>query len=120
MSISCFKISDAGICPKCKGKNLAKNGFTKNGKQQFVCKTCNRRFIDYYTYKAYQPNLNHQIVVLTKEGLGIRSTPAGARLHSVPRKLSDSDLISIFKNHTIQSCLPTGRTCGSGASSLIL
>ncbi|HLV52266.1 MAG TPA: hypothetical protein VKY44_09980, partial [Flavobacterium sp.] len=49
MSISCFKVSDAGICPKCKGKNLAKNGFTKNRKQQFVCKSCNKRFIDYYT-----------------------------------------------------------------------
>lgn len=71
---SCFKVSDTGICPHCKGKELVKNGFTKNKKQQYYCKSCTKRFIDYYTYNAYQPNLNRQIVVLTKEGLGIRST----------------------------------------------
>ena len=26
---SCFKVSDTGICPHCKGKELVKNGFTK-------------------------------------------------------------------------------------------
>jgi IS1 family transposase len=30
--------------------------------------------LDFYTYKAYIPNLNQQIIRLTKEGLGIRST----------------------------------------------
>ncbi|MDX9705431.1 MAG: hypothetical protein RBT46_06955 [Weeksellaceae bacterium] len=30
---SCFKVSDTGICPHCKGKELVKNGFIKNKKQ---------------------------------------------------------------------------------------
>ena len=33
-----------------------------------------RRFLDFYTYRAYLPQINSQIVLLTKEGLGIRST----------------------------------------------
>lgn len=33
---SCFKVSDTGICPHCKGKELVKNGFTKNKKQHIV------------------------------------------------------------------------------------
>ncbi|MFY7740821.1 MAG: transposase-like zinc-binding domain-containing protein [Flavobacterium sp.] len=30
---SCIKVSDTGICPKCKSKEIIKNGFTKNSKQ---------------------------------------------------------------------------------------
>ena len=74
MNSSCFKISDTGICPYRSGRKLIKNGFTKNKKQQFVCRSCNKRFIDCYTYNACKPGLNQQIIILTKEGLGIRST----------------------------------------------
>lgn len=71
---SCIKVSDGLFCLYCKSKNIIKNGYTKNKKQQYCCKTCNKRFIDYYTYKAYLSNLNKSIIQLTKEGLGIRST----------------------------------------------
>ena len=30
---SCIRVSDTGICPKCKSKEIIKNGFTKNKKQ---------------------------------------------------------------------------------------
>jgi len=73
-NVSCFKVSDTFFCPECKSKRIIKNGRTKNKKQQYICKECKRRFIDYYSYQAYQPNLNQQIITLTKEGLGIRST----------------------------------------------
>ncbi len=73
-SISCSKVSDALLCPYCKNKEIVKNGTTKNKKQQYFCKKCNKRFIEYYTYKAYHPTINPQIIILTKEGLGIRST----------------------------------------------
>jgi insertion element IS1 protein InsB len=69
---SCIKVSDAYSCPYCKSKNIIKNGTTKTKKQQYHCKNCNQRFIDYYTYKAYNTSLNKNIVLLTKEGLGIR------------------------------------------------
>ena len=72
-STSCIRISDIAICPHCTTKNLIKNGFTKNKKQQFYCKNCNKRSIDFYCYKAYKSNVNAKIVQFIKEGLGIRS-----------------------------------------------
>jgi insertion element IS1 protein InsB len=70
----CFRVSDTQICTKCKSKAIIKNGFTKNKKQQYYCKSCGVRFIDYYTYKACLPTTDNTIIKLTKEGLGIRST----------------------------------------------
>ena len=61
-------------CHHCHSENCIKNGKTSNAKQRYKCKSCAKRFIDHYTYQAYQPNLNHRIIMLTKEGLGIRST----------------------------------------------
>jgi IS1 family transposase/transposase-like protein len=71
---TCFKVSDAGTCPNCKSKKIIKNGFTKNRKQQYFCKSCKTRSIDYYTNKAYCKNINTSIMQLIKEGVGIRST----------------------------------------------
>lgn len=71
---TCIRISDSKICPNCKSKNSIKNGFTANKKQQYVCKSCKNRFIDFYTYKAYNSWINKRIIQFTKEGLGIRST----------------------------------------------
>jgi len=70
----CYRIIDTGICPHCKSKKIIKNGFTKNRKQQFYCKNCNTRSIDYYSNKAYCKNINSSIIQLIKEGVGIRST----------------------------------------------
>ena len=61
-------------CPKCKEKKVIKNGRTKNNKQQYYCKMCSHRFIEYYTNQAYKLDINENIIQLTKEGLGIRST----------------------------------------------
>lgn len=71
--ILCYKVSDIGFCPHCKSKAIIKNGFTKNRKQQFYCKNCNKRSIDFYTNKSYMVK-NELIIKCTKEGLGIRST----------------------------------------------
>lgn len=72
--LRCIKVSETGICPFCYSSSIIKNGTTKTRKQQYVCKQCNRRFLDYYSYKAYRKEINPQIIQLTKEGLGIRST----------------------------------------------
>ena len=71
---SCFRCGDSYTCPVCKSEHLVKNGKTKVGKQRYSCKKCGKRFITDYTYKAYQSNINQQIILFTKEGLGIRST----------------------------------------------
>ena len=71
---SCIKVSDTKICPSCKSHNIIKNGFTSNRKQQYFCKSCKKRCIDFYTNKAYYPWMNTKIIQFTKEGLGIRNT----------------------------------------------
>ena len=69
----CSRVSDGLQCPACKKSCIVKNGSTKTGKQQYYCKICTRRFIAFYTYNAYLPTVDNSIVILTKEGLGIRS-----------------------------------------------
>lgn len=71
---TCSRVSETKICPFCYSQKIIKNGHTKTHKQQYYCKTCLKRFLDYYTYNAYRSNINTQIIQFTKEGLGIRST----------------------------------------------
>src|SRR5690554_1419215 len=71
---SCFKFGVALKCRYCNDENCIKNGKTSNGKQRYQCKKCGKKFIAEYTYQAYNPSINQQIITLTKEGLGIRST----------------------------------------------
>jgi len=70
---SCIRVSDSGICPFCYSTRIIKNGTTKTKKQQYFCKNCSLRFVDFYTYKAYLQNTNSLIIQFTKDGLGIRS-----------------------------------------------
>lgn len=76
MAISCFKVSDTGFCRYCFKSTIIKNGKTKTGKQQYYCKNCNKRFIDYYSYQAYLPLINKKIIELTRNGMGLRNTAA--------------------------------------------
>lgn len=102
----CVKVSETGICPFCYSGNIIKNGTTKTRKQQYFCKKCDRRFLDYYSYNAYRKDINFQIVQLTKEGLGIRST---ARI----LKISVTTLLKRIQNIAKEikvPVLPFGKT----------
>jgi len=79
-STSCSRCVDTCKCKGCNSNNIVKNGKTRNGKQRFLCKECSKCFITEYTYRAYEPNINQHIVLLTKEGLGIRSTARVLRI----------------------------------------
>ena len=79
-STSCSKCVDMCKCKGCSSNNIVKNGKTRNGKQRFICKECSTSFILDYTYNAYQSNINQQIILFTKEGLGIRSTARVLRI----------------------------------------
>lgn len=92
---SCCRFSDSKICPSCNSKHVIKNGFTANKKQQFICKSCKKRFIDFYTYKAYNHWVNKSIIQFTKEGLGIRST---ARILKISTTTLLKRIITIAKN----------------------
>ena len=68
------------FCPVCKSEHLIKSGKPANGKQRYCCKECCKRFIIHYSYNAYQPDTNQQILLFTKEGFGIRSTARVLRI----------------------------------------
>ena len=63
-------------CSICVGENsdFIKYGKTSRGKQRYQCKSCKTINILDYTYNAYEKDINQKIILLTKEGLGIRST----------------------------------------------
>jgi insertion element IS1 protein InsB len=71
---SCSRFGVNHQCPVCKSEKLIKSGKTATGKQRYSCKNCQKRFITNYSYSACKPNTNQQIILFTKEGLGIRST----------------------------------------------
>ena len=58
-------------CTQC-NKKCVKNGFQSNGQQRYKCVFCGRRQQFKYLYSACKPTINSEIIILTKEGLGIR------------------------------------------------
>lgn len=72
--ITCSRCVDLmGNCHSCSGK-MVKHGFSLNGKRRYKCSNCNKTRVSFFSYNAYLKNINKQIVQLTIEGLGIRST----------------------------------------------
>ena len=70
---TCIKrVGGAEICSFC-GNSMIKHGKSSANKNRFKCKLCNRTQVENYTYKAYSSSLNCNIILLTKEGVGIRS-----------------------------------------------
>ena len=82
-------------CPLCNSDNFIKAGYTKQKKQRYQCKECGKKFVFNYTYQAYNPNINQQIIILTKEGLGIRST---ARVLQISTTTLLKRIITIAQN----------------------
>lgn len=102
----CSRVSETGICPNCYSSKIIKNGNTKTKKQQYVCKNCNKRFLDFYTYQACRYGIDNDIIALTKEGMGIRST---ARLLKISPTTLLARIITIAKN-IVQPIIPKGKT----------
>ena len=61
------------ICSHC-CDILIKHGKSSANKTRYRCKSCKKTQMENYTYKAYSSTLNQSIILLTKEGVGIRST----------------------------------------------
>jgi len=66
----CIRYEDRNNC--CSTQSI-KNGKTLRGIQRYRCKVCKSQFQEQYIYKAYKTEINSQIILLTKEGCGIRS-----------------------------------------------
>jgi insertion element IS1 protein InsB len=84
-------------CSKCVGVcvTMIKYGKTKSGNQRYICKLCNKTRVGNYIYKAYLPNINTDIILFTKEGVGIRST---ARILQISATTLLKKIVSIAKN----------------------
>lgn len=95
-------------CSRCVGeiKYMIKYGKTKSGNQRYICKLCKKTRVENYNYQAYKPDTNKNIVQLTKEGLGIRSTARVLKI-STTTLLKRLVLIARNINHPIIS---KGRT----------
>ena len=94
------------LCIHCGSNFVIKSGFTKENKQRYLCKTCKKRFLEYYTYHACRKGLNQDIISLTKEGMGIRST---ARFLKISATTLLSRIVTIAKSIT-PPAVPFGKT----------
>jgi len=90
-------------CTKCNG-TAVKNGF--QGKmQRYKCKSCQKKFQLDFAYKAYAITINDSIVVLLKEGCGIRSI---ARILGISKNTVLARIISIGKTLKAKPLLQKG------------
>lgn len=67
---SCYTC--VAMCPYC-AHNSKKYGFSKSGQQRYQCRSCFKTFINVYLKKALSKQLDNEIIILLKEGCGIRS-----------------------------------------------
>lgn len=103
---SCIKrVGGKETCTFC-GNYMIKHGKSSANKIRFKCKKCNRTRVDNYSYKAYDQDINLNIVKLTKEGVGIRST---ARLLNISPTTLLSRIITIAKN-IVQPTIPKNKS----------
>jgi insertion element IS1 protein InsB len=84
-------------CCRCVGEFtcMIKYGKTKSGNQRYICKLCKKTRVENYTYQAYRPDMNKNIIEFTKEGLGIRST---ARILKISTTTLLKRIVAIAKN----------------------
>ncbi|WP_408074297.1 IS1 family transposase [Flavobacterium rhizophilum] len=81
-------------CNFCNGKCI-KNGFQINGSQRYKCTICRKGQQNKYNYNACKPSTNKNIIIFTKEGLGIRST---ARILKISTTTVLKRIVSIARN----------------------
>lgn len=61
-------------CPACHSTHIRKNGFNKQNKQNHICVTCNRQFIEnYQEHKGYDEKTKKECLTAYVNGLGFRA-----------------------------------------------
>jgi AcrR family transcriptional regulator/transposase-like protein len=59
------------ICPHCQSDRVAKNGHHKD-KQRYICRACDRQFIDRYAVRGYPPETKQKCLDLHQQGMSFR------------------------------------------------
>ncbi|MCD0472680.1 IS1 family transposase [Flavobacterium sp. JAS] len=78
-------------------RKMIKYGKTKSGNQRYICRVCGKTRVENYAYLAYKGDINQNIIQLTKEGLGIRST---ARILKISTTTLLKRIVFIARNIT--------------------
>jgi AcrR family transcriptional regulator len=63
--------SEMMICPHCQSDRVAKNGHQK-GKQRYVCRDCERQFLDLYAVRGYPLEVKQKCLDLHQQGASFR------------------------------------------------
>jgi transposase-like protein len=82
-------------CPHCGSEDVKKNGTSRNGKQRFLCTDepyRHKRFVEHYTYTAYEPTIRSRIFFSIVTGIMMR---ARARTLGIAKDTVIDDLRSI-------------------------
>ena len=58
-------------CPRCKSSKIVRNGKRK-AKQNYLCRNCNRQFIDAYDSRGYSAQVKEHCLTLYCNGMGFR------------------------------------------------
>ncbi len=70
-------VLEAVLCPDCGSDDVVKHGPSAAGKQRYKCRNadcCRCTFIQRYSYRAYEPEVQAQIAEMALNGSGIRDT----------------------------------------------
>ncbi|WP_420800309.1 transposase-like zinc-binding domain-containing protein [Myxacorys almedinensis] len=116
-------------CPHCQSEQINKNGH-RRGKQCYLCKSCGRQFIEFYTTKGYSEDAKQICLKMYRDGIGLRAIErstgishntvsnwvrkAGSTLHERPnneeldetidsRSPSFLEQYKVFRNHLSSS-----------------
>ena len=69
-------------CPECGGDHIRRNGKNRQGKQNHICVTCRRQFIDQYeATRGYSEAVKRECLRLYVNGLGFRSIERVTGVH---------------------------------------
>lgn len=72
------------LCPGCASSNIRKSGFSRSGRQRYLCKTpdCNTKtFMLEYHYRGCIPEVRKQVLDMAINGSGIRDTGRVLRIN---------------------------------------
>jgi transposase-like protein len=58
-------------CPRCGSEQIRKNGH-RSGKQNYLCKNCNRQFVESYSQRGYSDDAKQICLKMHHNGLGFR------------------------------------------------
>ncbi len=67
-------------CPDCQSTHIRKNG-KRRGKQNYICVSCHRQFIDSYTVQGYTDDIKQQCLRMYVNGMGFRGIERVTGVH---------------------------------------